>query len=192
MNEIGIGRRYVRALFELALEAGGDVPARVGADLERFESLRRDPELSRMLEDPRVAPGDKKRALAALLPADLTDLGRDFLLWVTEKGRAEILCSAAAEYGALLREHQGVEVADVTSAAPLPQDSLEELKRSLESTTGKKVELRTHLDPRLLGGMRIKIGSRLYDGSLRRSLEQIEERLLGVRLPEPAPLALED
>ena len=192
MNEIGIGRRYVCALFELAVEAGDDEARRVGADLDAFEELRQNEELAQALADPRTAPADKKRVLEALLPQSFADLSRDFLLWTTERGRAEVLPFVASEYAALLREREGVGLAEVTSAAALDEASAQELKDKLEKLTGKRIELHVTVDASLLGGVRVRIGSTLYDGTLQRSLEQIRRRWSDVRLPDPEPMAASD
>lgn len=184
MREIGIARRYVRALYGVASETSEVFARKILADLHWFDSLlAEDGDLRRFLEDPRVSREQKKQSLEKVLAGDLQDLTRDFLLWVVDRGRAALLPLAAREYEALLQEAQGIAVADVYSAVKLEDASREELLAMLEKSTGKKIKLVAHVDPALLGGIRIRIGSTLLDGSIRRQLADLREELLKSPLP---------
>ncbi len=186
MIEVGIARRYVRALFELSFEEGVTYAKRVLSDLQWFEAVLNENEDFRLfLVDPRESVDKKKQTLEKILPEGLQDLTRDFLVWVTEKGRAEMLSLAAGEYEALLQDEQQLAVAEVQSAAKLDSDTRDALVEKLESVTQRKIKLVASVDAGLLGGMRIRLGGSLYDGTLKRQLEDLRGELLQVRLPAP-------
>jgi len=183
--EIGIGRRYLRALFELARET--QVEEQVLADLKRFQSLLdAEPDLRRYLADPRVGHHAKRKLLERTAPADLCDLCRDFLLFVAERGRAAILPQAAAEFEAMSLEARGIATAVVTSASELDDETRTRLQKELRTLTGREVRTEHQTDPALIAGLRVRIGSTLYDGSARRALEDLGEALRRVPLPAPA------
>ena len=193
MRELGITRRYVKALFDLAMEGGVTAAKRVLTDLHWFDSVLVENDMLRQyLCDPRVSIPEKKDRLAKILPDDLQDTTVDFLLWVTERGRAALIPKVAAEYEDLLQDHQGVAVAEVESAARLDSETRDALIAKLEEVSGRKVKLVESVEPELIGGLRIRLGSQLYDGSVRRQLQDMREELLRIRLPVPAPLALEE
>jgi len=189
VNEAGITRRYVRALHGVAMETGVTLAKAVLTDLHWFAALlAEDPHLKTFLADPRVPATQKKATLEKALPGDLKDLTRDFLLWMVERGRASLVRFAAAEYEALLREEQGVAIAEVTSAARLDPDDHAALSERLEAVTGKQIKMVTQVDSALLGGLKVRIGSLLFDGSLRRQLEDLRKGLRVAPLPAPAAL----
>ena len=192
MREIGITRRYVRALFGLALEQSVTHAKRVLSDLHWFQSLlAEDAELRSYLADPRVSTDNKKATLEKILVGDLQDLSRDFLLWVVERGRSNLLPYVAEEYEALLQDEQGIVVAEVTSASKLDAEVRSDLVETLEKVTNKKVKMVAQVDHDLLGGLRVRIGSALFDGSLRRQLEDMRHDLYRTSLPAPAALDLD-
>jgi len=194
--ELGITRRYVRALFELELEEGGAAglagAKRVLSDLQWFHSLLQEEGLHRFLSDPRESPKSKQEALAKVLPDELQARSRDFLLWVAGRGRAEFLPHVAAEFENLLLVHEGVQRAEVTTVTRMEPEAHAQLQSKLEAQTGKKVQLIANIDPEILGGLRVKFGSALYDGSLRRELEDVRRDMMRVRMPEPAPVELNE
>ena len=180
----GILRRYVRALFELAIESRAH--KKVRRDLAWFEEmLAENEDMSRYLSDPRVPVPKKHKTMEKMLPEELHELSRNFFLMTVERGRAELLPHVSEEYAELLREHEGVALAVVTTTRKLDPAQRGQLEKKLERVTGKSVKVEAHIDPEILGGMRIRIGSTMYDGSLRRRLEDVRHNLMAVSLPAP-------
>lgn len=189
MIERGITRRYVRALFSLAVEE--KVEDRVHQDLVFLQQvMEENPDLMSFLRDPRTSGTVKKQALEKVLPEGLQELTGNFILLLAERGRAVLLQDALAEYVQLLKAHQGIVLVQLTTAAALDQKNEDGLKEALARVTGKEIELEVEEDPALLAGLRLRIGSTLYDGSLRRELEDLRGSLGRVTLPAPEPLAL--
>jgi F-type H+-transporting ATPase subunit delta len=122
MIERTIARRWVRALFELALEAKD--AERVLDDLRQFgQKLATDGGTRATLFDPRATKDVKKAAVGKLLPASAQPLSRDFAAMAIDRGREEILAVAHEEFAALLREARGEALAEVVSAAPLDAEA---------------------------------------------------------------------
>jgi len=180
-----IARRWVRALFELALES--DDADRVRDDLRQLgERLASDGESRAMLLDPRATVAVKKAAVEKLLPDSARPLTRDFARMAVDRGREGILAAVHEEFTASLREQRGEAVAEVVSAAPLDAESKTALLAKLEELTRKKITLQERVDASFFGGMRVRVGSMLLDGSVKRRLAGMREELLRVALPKAA------
>lgn len=190
MTERTIARRYVRALFELALEQ--QAADGVLQDLERLlQKLAHEPALLATLLDPRADLATKRGVAERLVPDTAKALTRDFVLFLLDRGRERVLPLAAEEFAGLLREQRGEAVAEVASAAPLDGAARESLVARLGELTQKKITLQETVDATLLGGVRVKVGSMLLDGTARRRLAGMREELLrvslqGVSLQKPA------
>jgi len=177
-------RRYITALLGLAAEQG--LEERVLSDVRELELwLGRENELQRLILDPRASVSHKKATLEKALPSSLHDLTRNFVLLVVDRGRGEILAQAREEYEEQLRARQGVIRVEVTSATALGDDQKRSILEELSERTRKKVDLVCNVDERLLGGLRIRIGSSLYDGSLKRRLHELRNGMLAVAMPSP-------
>jgi F-type H+-transporting ATPase subunit delta len=173
-------RRYATALHELAQAARAT--DRVQADLAALgERLAGDPTLLRQLQNPRVGRGRKRELVKGAL-GQCHDLVRRTLLLLVDKGRGALLGEFAAVYGAVAQEAAGRQVAHVQSAAPLDDAMRQRLSQQLGQLTGKTVTLDEEVAAELLGGLRVVLGSKMIDGSVRRRLEQVRERMLRVPL----------
>ncbi len=173
--------RYVKALFSVAARRGESEALK--AELARLgELLAGAPELGLALRDPRLPAAAKKRVLerAGLDTASRT-LG-DFVALCLERRRPEVVIEAPEEYGRLEREARGVVEARVQTIAPMDQDMRTSILAQLEEVTGMTIQLVEEILPELIGGVRILIGSRMYDGSIRRRLDDIAAHLLSARL----------
>lgn len=185
MTDRTIARRWVRALFELALEA--KEADRVLDDLRAFDAkLAAEGETRALLLDPRATVAVKKAAVEKLLPASARPLTRDFAAMALDRGREEILAYAHEEFAASLREERGEAVAEVVSAAPLDAESKTALLAKLEELTRKRITLQERVDANVLGGVRVRVGSLLLDGTVRRRLAGMRDELLRVALPKSA------
>lgn len=169
--------RYAHALHSLA----GDVGLReqVEAQLADLHTLLVDNEdLRRQLANPRVGRGAKRAVLTALLGDAVCDALRCTVLLMTDNGRAGLLPLLQPAYERIAMASEGRAVAMVTSAAPLDEATRTELAAKLTAVTGQQITLQESVDESLLGGLRVIIGSRMIDGSLKRRLEMLQHKLL--------------
>jgi len=169
--------RYASALFELA-EASGELE-KVAADLASFTaSLKSSPDLRRLAHSPLYDSETKAKALAAVADkAGFTALTRKFLGMAAMNRRAAELPQIAALFQDMLDGARGHTRARVTSAAPLSDAETARLKASLRATLGRDVELTATVDPSLLAGLRVRVGSRLFDSSLRTKLQGLRSSM---------------
>lgn len=170
--------RYARALFDVALQEG-DV-AQIDRDLSAIVEVVREhgEALQPMLQ--RRVPDTARRAVAEALAdhLSLTTHARKMLGVLAEGGRFDLLPLVAEAYRERLLAHQNIVRAKVTSAAPLTPESAKALEASLGTATGKNVELSTSVDNELIGGLVARIGSTVYDGSVRTQLNKIRRTLV--------------
>jgi F-type H+-transporting ATPase subunit delta len=170
----GMAGRYARALFELALEQNA-VDA-VKADLERFAAMLADsPDLARLVRSPVFGAGEQAKALAAVLDkAGIGGLAANFLRVVAANRRLFAVGEIIRGFRALVARHKGEVTAQITVAERLDQQHLDTLKGVLKSVTGKEVALDVKVVPAIIGGLIVKLGSRMVDSSLRTKLNSIK------------------
>jgi len=173
----GLARRYARALLDIGKEERQ--VRRVLSEVERFAGLLSEvPALRDALEAAHINSRDKLAALEATLSGeDFLPVTGNFLRLLIEKGRMNALPQILSGLRRLVEELEGIERVEVVSATPLPGTQRDFLKSVLEGQTGKRIELEEKLDPAVLGGMVVKVGSTVYDGSVRTQLSQIRENL---------------
>ena len=168
-----VGARYAQALFELA-KAGGRLP-QVESDLKSFKAMRRESaDLRRLLGSPGFSAEDKTKALLALAEAArFQDITRKFLGLMAQNRRADAIGPATTAFEALAAAERGVASAEVTTAVKLTAEQAQGLKAALRHALGKDPEIETVVDPSILGGLKVRVGSRLYDASLRSKLDSL-------------------
>lgn len=168
-----VGARYAQALFDLANETGA--MAAVEADLRALKAMRAEsPELRRMLDSPIFDSETKGRVLKALADkARFHATTRKFLGLLAANGRTSALASATTAFLAKAADLRGVVSAEVTTAIALTAAQAKGLKAALAASLGKDPEIETRVDPSILGGMKVRVGSRLYDASLRSKLDSL-------------------
>ena len=166
--------RYATALFELA-EAQGALDA-VAADLRAIgKMLNESSDLTRLVRSPVFSAEEQGRAFAAVLDkAGAAPLVKNFVGLVIRNRRLFALADMIAGYTAILARHRGEMTADVTSAHPLNDAQVARLKASLKTATGKDVQIDTRVDASLLGGLVVKVGSRMIDSSLKTKLNSLQ------------------
>ncbi len=170
----GVAGRYATALFELARdEKALDA---VAADLARFEALvDGSADLDRLVKNPVFTADEQERALAAVLgQAGIGGLAAKFLLLVAKKRRLFAARDMIKAFRTLLARHRGEARAEVTVAEPLSDRHLAALKEMLAGATKKEVALDVKVDPKILGGLVVKLGSRMVDASLKTKLNSIK------------------
>jgi len=184
-------RRYAYALLIAATKVGE--LDRVEAEVQSLRDLfARTPQLVKFLMQPLVPFSEKERLLRQRLEGRLSPVTLHFLLTVVKHKRAEAFEHIARVFEELVREYRGEVVAEVTSAVPLTDHERAITLQRLQEITGKKVLLRERVDPSIVGGMRIIVGNKLLDLSLRGHLERIRERLRQVFVSAPVEAALAD
>jgi F-type H+-transporting ATPase subunit delta len=169
----GVPGRYATALFELALEQGALEP--VAADLETFnQALEASNDLARLVKSPVFSAEEQTKALAAVLgKIGIGGLARNFLLLVAKNRRLFAVPDMMRGFRSLLARHRGETSATVTAAAKLTEAQITALKQALTAALGKNVMLEQRVDPALLGGLVVKVGSRMIDSSLRTRLNSL-------------------
>jgi F-type H+-transporting ATPase subunit delta len=168
-------RIYARALFDAAKEKGR--LREVHEELGDFAQAARDvPELSALLENPEIDHRAKQAALGELL-AGGDELVRNFLLVLVDKGRAGELEQIRREFDALVAaEERRLEV-ELTTAYELSDDEANEILGQIEKQAGRKVDAERRVDPSLIGGFVLQVGSHLVDASVRGRLEQLRQEI---------------
>jgi len=177
----GVAGRYASALFELADNA--KALDQVAQDLDTFKKLLAESaELARLIASPVIGRELQGKALLAVLDAaGIQGLTRNFVGTVAANGRARELPAMATAYLAELARRRGETSALVTSAVPLTEQQLQQLTDALRSVLGgAKVSIDAHVDPDVLGGLVVKVGSRLFDSSIRSKLQRLQLAMKGV------------
>lgn len=172
--------RYAAALFDLAKEER-QVP-QVEADLEAFQSmLDESADLRRLVRSPVISAEDQSKALAAVLAkAGVSALAANFFKLIARNRRLFAAADMIRDFRALLARDRGEVSAEVGSAHPLAQEQLDALKDALRVQIGKDVQVNTRVDPALLGGLVVKVGSRMIDSSLRTKLNNLKVAMKGL------------
>lgn len=169
-----VGARYARALFDLAVETG-ELTA-IEADLKTLKILLGEsPELRGMLASPAFKAEVKGRVLAALADrANLNGTTRKFLGLLAQNGRVSALNAIITSFQALSADYRGVVSAEVVTAVPMSDAQTRGLVSALQASLGKTPEIETRVDPAILGGVKVRVGSRLYDASLKSKLDSLK------------------
>jgi len=171
----GMAGRYASALFELALEEKA-VDA-VKKDLEQFDALiEESTDLNRLVRSPVFGVDEQLKALSAILDkAGISGIAANFLRVVTTNRRLFAVRNIIRGYRALVARHKGEVSAHVTVAETLSDSNLDALKSALKSVTGgKDIDLDIKIEPAIIGGLVVKVGSRMIDSSLRTKLNAIK------------------
>jgi F-type H+-transporting ATPase subunit delta len=175
-----LASRYANALFALAEQASA--LDQVAADLATVQRMTvESAELRQAMASPIVSRGDQADAVTSLAErAGLNDLVRNFLGVLARNRRLFALPHVIDAFNAMLAAKRGEVEAEVTSAVQLTDEQLGEVKDSVSRYAGKAVQLKSHVDPGLLGGLVVRIGSRMVDASLKTRLQQLEIAMRGV------------
>ncbi len=175
----GLAQRYATALFELAEERRA--LDRVAADLEQIGAMIQGaPDLRRLLRSPVLKREEQARAFDAVLKqAGISELTRQFSGLVAKNRRLFAFEDMIRGFRALLAQHRGEMTAEVTSAVELSKQQLDAITDALKRTYGGKVAVAPRVDPALLGGLVVRVGSRMIDSSLRSKLHRLQIALKG-------------
>ncbi len=171
-------RGYAEALFRI-VRAEGELD-RVEDELYRFgKLLDQHSELKQALSDQNIDRAQRTKVLEDLLADKVSPHTLSLLTFVVEQGRARQLPQILEQVSELAAEARQSVVAEVRSAVPLNDNQRGELAVALSKATGKKVEVKSLVDPSIIGGVVAKVGDTVIDGSVRRRLEQLKEQVRG-------------
>ena len=173
-----IASRYARALVDVVLEQ------KINADIARQQlnsivnAVHESPELRRVWESPAVSAEQKRAVLDAIVEQTAVARPvRNFIAVLIDHRRIAMLDDVARQFDNKLNAQLGFAEAEISSARPLSEDGKRQLESQLERLTGKKVRAQYSSDPELLGGVVVRVGSTIYDGSVRGQLERIKQDL---------------
>lgn len=177
----GLAQRYATALLDLARDEGkldavaGDLGGLVGL-LDESQDLRR------LVESPVLSRDEQGRAILAVAEkAGVEPLTAKFLGLLASRRRLFALPGIAKAYALMLAHERGEVAAEVVSAVPLGEAELEALKKAIAGHVGQSVKVETRVDPALLGGVVVRVGSRMLDASIRTKLQHLEQSMRGMR-----------
>ena len=170
----GVAGRYATALFDLARDAN-TIDA-VKADLERFDALvGESADLARLVRSPVFSADEQLNALSRVLErAGIGGLTAQFLKLVTKNRRLFAVRDMVRAFRNLVAQHRGETTAEVTVAEDIKDDHVAALRNALKAVSGKEVDLKIKVDPAIIGGLVVKLGSRMVDSSLRTKLNSLK------------------
>nr|WP_156026174.1 F0F1 ATP synthase subunit delta [Sphingomonas phyllosphaerae] len=177
--QAGLGGRYANALFDLAVEARA--VDRVEQSLTAVrDALAASPEFAELAASPVIARGQAVKAvLATADELGLDPTTRSFLGVLAENRRLSALPKIIRAFRAMAAQHRGETTAEVTSAHPLTSEQVDELKQQLRRRVGREVTVDLAVDPQILGGLVVRIGSQMIDSSIRTRLNALASAMKG-------------
>jgi F-type H+-transporting ATPase subunit delta len=180
MTLSAVAARYANALADIVMERGSSLtPQAALGELRAFEgAIRESPQLAAVLSTPAI-PGARKKAVIGKIAGvlQLSPIKRNFLFVLTDHRRTGSLAEILKAFEAAMDERMGIASAVVASAAEMDEAERSLLASELEKITGKRIRLSFAIDRSLIGGVVAKVGSTIYDGSVRGSLHSLEQRL---------------
>jgi F-type H+-transporting ATPase subunit delta len=175
-----VARVYAESLFELAEAAGGMSTVQdIGGQFAGFaEIIRGDRTFAEFLRTPTVDTGSREETLKRALSGRISDLLLRFILIVNRKRRGGELASIEAAYDALVQERLGKVEVDVWTAGPLSPDAVRAIQARVSAAIGKDAVLHAYTEPAMIGGIKLRIGDRLIDGSIAAKLRAMRSSLI--------------
>ena len=179
MTGRAVAMRYARALFDVAVKERLDLE-RLERELRGFaEVVRSTPPLGRVLSNPAVPVTQKRSVVQRLLAlSPITDQVGRLLVLLADRDRLTLVDDIVEAFSERVMEHRQIVRAEVTTAIALPADRVAALRRGIARATGREVHLEARVDPTVIGGAVTRIGSTVYDGSVRTQLQKLKEQLV--------------
>ncbi len=176
MLEGAVGSRYAGALFEIAERDG--IIDKLEQELDNIlGTIKGARDLEKVMFYSQVDPSEKKAVLKSIFKDQISGLTFNFLFLLIDKQREAFLDSIVSTFKKLAYKARNAEQVQVTSAVELNEKEKADLEKSLEKLTGKKVQSSYSVDPLLIGGVMVRIGDRIIDGSVRNKLASVREHL---------------
>jgi F-type H+-transporting ATPase subunit delta len=179
VNADALAKVYAKSLFELAMDAGGsDKLVEIADELEQIcELAREDKKINLFFSSPVVDVTARGKTLSAIFTNRITDLTLRFLLVLNNKGRLDRLESIETAFDQLLQEAFGRVEVDVITPVAIDAESMATIKEKIASVLGKEPVLHPYIDTSILGGVKLRIGDQLIDGSVQTRLRKLSEEL---------------
>ena len=176
----GLAGRYATALFELAVEAGQ--LDKIAGDLDTLQGLLSESDaLQRLVRSPVLSREDQMRAMAAILArADAADLTMRFVGLLAERRRLFVLSAIIDRFDQMLAAHRGEISAQVISARKLSDKRLDDIRNALSGVLGGDIAIDAQIDEDMIGGLVVRVGSRMVDASLRSKIQRMQLAMKGI------------
>lgn len=177
MADVQAGKRYAQAAFAIARD--GNAVAAWRSDLNDVAEVLAESGLAPVLADPKV-PLDRRLSLVERT-LDISPLALNLAKLLVQKGRSADARAVADAFGRMADEHEGIAHAEVTTAVELSAEKVAEIEKQLSAQVGKTVKASARVDPAILGGVVVRVGDQLVDGSVRTRLKRLRRELEGAR-----------
>ena len=179
MSSYRIASRYAKSLIDLAIQQ--DKLESILGDVEAFAGICRQRDMALLLKSPVIKPDKKGAVLKAIFHGKVDPLTYAFFEILLRKGREAYLPEIAEDFIRQYRDIKGITIVHITSAAPLPEATLEQIRRKLVDSklTHHEVRFETSVDPELIGGFVIAFEDKLYDASVRHQLDNLRKQFTG-------------
>lgn len=171
-----IGRRYAEAIFEIAREH--NTIDRTLDDVQGIASLFSKRKLAYLLNEPKIPVQRKENAIRQALASKVLPTSLNLALLVVQRELVEAMPNIARELAQLVLDYKNQAVAEVTTAAPMDEQQLKQVRQALEHMTGKTILMQTKVQPEILGGVIARVGDQVIDGSIRHRLAALKQQLL--------------
>jgi len=180
-GDLRAARRYAKALFNAALKADQVDSAGTGL-AEITAAADSTPQLMNVLRHPLISRSRKTEILRSLFESSVTPLVEHFLFLLVEKDRAGMIDSVNAEFIRLVDEYRGIANAEAVTAVAMTDSERDALQQQLQTATGKTIRLTTRVNEEILGGLIVRVGDRMVDGSVATQLLRMREGLKQVKV----------
>lgn len=177
MSDVQAGKRYAQAVFGIARD--GNSIAAWRSELDDVAEVLSESGLAPVLADSKV-PLEQRLALVERV-LDISPMALNLAKLLVQKGRSSEARAVALAFGRMADEHEGIAHAEVTTAIGLSPEKLQEIEKQLTAQVGKNVKATAKVDPAILGGVVVRVGDRLVDGSVRTRLKKLRRELEGAR-----------
>ncbi len=171
-----IGRRYAEAIFAIARE--NNTIDRTLEDVQGIASLFSQRKLAYLLNEPKIPTQRKMQAIRQALESKVLRTSLNLALLVVQRELVEAMPSIARELAQLVLDYKNQAIAEVTTAAPMDERQLGQVRQALEQRTGKTILMQTKVQPEILGGVIARVGDQVIDGSIRHRLAVLKQQLL--------------
>ncbi len=181
MDQSKINVRYAKAFFELAKEKGLTAELRIDAGLIAHVCATSS-DFNLLLESPVVKTTNKVKAIKSIFEGKVNVLSLNFLVLITENNRAKYIPGIFRNLEDLYRQEEGIKTAVLTSAQPMNEELVLQIRKILETEFNAKIELSQNVDDQLIGGFVLRVDDQQYDASIATQLKKIREQLLQTEL----------
>lgn len=176
-------KRYGKALYELAVEEDSlDLFNQELTDIA--ELMDQHPDLEKVINHPRIPEKKKNELVKKILGDGISPMVVHFITLLIDKDRQYFLKDIIMYFQHLVKEAKGIMEVEVTTAYELDSDEEEALKDKMKKLTGKEIELEIEVDPGQIGGMRLRIGDKVIDGTIKRHLERLKDDLSQIQVSQ--------